>query len=63
MSRLSAAPLEPVGEPDDKFRGAIGLADQGRAILVSTHDEEFARDWTTGILRLRDGAVTGASSV
>ena len=38
-----------------------GLADQGRAILVSTHDEEFARDWTTGILRLKDGAVTEAS--
>ena len=54
---------EPTASLDPQRReelGALlrGLADQGRAILVSTHDEEFARDWTTGILRLKDGAVT-----
>ena len=57
---------EPTASLDPQRRtelGALlkGLADQGRAILVSTHDEEFARDWTTGILRLKDGAVTDSS--
>jgi polar amino acid transport system ATP-binding protein len=57
---------EPTASLDPQRRSELGallkgLADQGRAILVSTHDEEFARDWTTGILRLRDGAVTEAS--
>jgi ABC-type polar amino acid transport system ATPase subunit len=55
---------EPTASLDPERRAELGallrgLADQGRAILVSTHDEEFARDWTTGILRLKDGAVTG----
>ena len=59
---------EPTASLDPQRRtelGALlrGLAEQGRAILVSTHDEEFARDWTTGILRLKDGAVTGTSSI
>lgn len=54
---------EPTASLDPRRReelGALlrGLADQGRAILVSTHDEEFARDWTTGILRLKEGALT-----
>jgi ABC-type polar amino acid transport system ATPase subunit len=54
---------EPTASLDPQRRAELGtllrgLADQGRAILVSTHDEEFARDWTTGILRLKDGAVT-----
>ena len=54
---------EPTASLDPQRRtelGALlkGLADQGRAILVSTHDEEFARDWATGILRLKDGSVT-----
>jgi ABC-type polar amino acid transport system ATPase subunit len=54
---------EPTASLDPQRReelGALlrGLAGQGRAILVSTHDEEFARDWTTGVLRLKDGAVT-----
>ena len=54
---------EPTASLDPQRRGELGallrgLADQGRAILVSTHDEDFARDWTTGILRLKDGAVT-----
>ena len=59
---------EPTASLDPQRRtelGALlkGLADQGRAILVSTHDEEFARDWATGILRLKDGAVTSASGL
>jgi ABC-type polar amino acid transport system ATPase subunit len=53
---------EPTASLDPQRRAELGallrgLADQGRAILVSTHDEEFARDWSTGILRLKDGAV------
>jgi ABC-type polar amino acid transport system ATPase subunit len=56
---------EPTAALDPQRRAELGallrgLADQGRAILVSTHDEEFARDWTTGVLRLRDGMVTEA---
>ncbi len=54
---------EPTASLDPQRRSELGallrgLADQGRAILVSTHDEDFARDWTTGILRLKDGEVT-----
>ena len=57
---------EPTASLDPQRRAELGtllkgLANQGRAILVSTHDEEFARDWTTGILRLKDGAVTETS--
>ena len=59
---------EPTASLDPQRReelGALlrGLADQGRAILVSTHDEEFARDWTTGILRLKDGTVTSTTGI
>lgn len=58
---------EPTASLDPDRRdelGALlrGLADQGRAILLSTHDEAFARSWATAVLRLRDGAVTGASA-
>ena len=57
---------EPTASLDPQRRAELGallrgLADQGRAILVSTHDEAFAREWTTLVLRLRDGAVTEAS--
>jgi polar amino acid transport system ATP-binding protein len=53
---------EPTASLDPQRRAELGallrgLAGQGRAILVSTHDEEFAREWTTGVLRLADGAV------
>ncbi len=58
---------EPTASLDPERRAELGallrgLADQGRAILVSTHDEEFARDWSTGILRLKDGVVADAST-
>jgi ABC-type polar amino acid transport system ATPase subunit len=35
-----------------------GLVQQGRTILISTHDTEFARDCATGILRVTEGKVT-----
>jgi ABC-type polysaccharide/polyol phosphate transport system ATPase subunit len=34
-----------------------GLASQGRAILVSTHDEPFVREWCDAQVRLVDGAI------
>ncbi len=53
---------EPTASLDPPRRAELGallrgLAAQGRAILVSTHDEDFAREWTTAVLRLEDGAV------
>jgi len=58
---------EPTASLDSQRRAELGallrrLAEQGRAILVSTHDEAFARSWATAVLRLRDGAVTEASA-
>jgi ABC-type polar amino acid transport system ATPase subunit len=53
---------EPTASLDPQRRAELGtllrgLADQGRAILVSTHDEDFVRDWATGVLRLTDGTI------
>ncbi|HEY3884176.1 MAG TPA: ATP-binding cassette domain-containing protein [Vicinamibacterales bacterium] len=55
---------EPTASLDPERReelGALlrGLADQGRAVLVSTHDEEFARAWATHVLRLQAGMIAG----
>jgi ABC-type polar amino acid transport system ATPase subunit len=33
------------------------LLRQQRTLVVSTHDEEFAREFATRIIRLRDGVV------
>jgi polar amino acid transport system ATP-binding protein len=53
---------EPTASLDPPRRTELGellrqLAAQNRAILVSTHDEDFARDFATGILRLDNGVV------
>ena len=32
------------------------LADDDRTVLITTHDESFAREWST-VLRARDGKV------
>jgi polar amino acid transport system ATP-binding protein len=53
---------EPTASLDPERREELGvllrdLASQGRAILVSTHDEEFARNWATKVLKLTDGRV------
>jgi ABC-type polar amino acid transport system ATPase subunit len=53
---------EPTASLDPERRqelGALlqGLQRQHRTLIVSTHDEDFARDFATRILRLRDGLI------
>jgi len=53
---------EPTASLDPERRtelGALlqGLQRQQRTLIVSTHDEDFARDFATRILRLRNGVV------
>jgi len=53
---------EPTASLDPSRRNELGellsrLADQNRTILLTTHDEEFARRWTTTILRVNEGVV------
>jgi polar amino acid transport system ATP-binding protein len=37
-----------------------GLLDQGRTLVVATHDEDFAQDFATRIVRMEDGSVTAS---
>jgi ABC-type polar amino acid transport system ATPase subunit len=51
---------EPTASLDPERRAELGallhdLLRQHRTLIVSTHDEDFARDWATRIVRLRDG--------
>ena len=53
---------EPTASLDPERRTDLGrllreLAARGHAILVSTHDEAFAREFATGIIRIHDGAA------
>jgi polar amino acid transport system ATP-binding protein len=53
---------EPTASLDPERRAELGellrsLLDQGRTLLVSTHDEDFARDFATRVVRLRDGVI------
>jgi ABC-type polar amino acid transport system ATPase subunit len=53
---------EPTASLDPERRAELGvllrgLLDQGRTLLVSTHDEDFARDFATRSVRLRDGVI------
>jgi ABC-type polar amino acid transport system ATPase subunit len=55
---------EPTASLDPDRRADLGvllreLAARGRAILVSTHDDAFAREFATNVLRLVEGAVAG----
>jgi ABC-type polar amino acid transport system ATPase subunit len=54
---------EPTASLDPDRRNELGALLQGlqrqqRTLIVSTHDEDFARDFATRILRLKEGRVT-----
>lgn len=54
---------EPTASLDVARRGELGallrrLTDERRALLVATHDEDFARAWATRVLRLKDGGLS-----
>ena len=54
---------EPTASLDPERRTELGTLLQGlqrqqRTLIVSTHDEDFARDFATRILRLKEGRVT-----
>jgi ABC-type polar amino acid transport system ATPase subunit len=53
---------EPTSALDPARRGALGeslrkLASSGRALLLSTHDAEFAREFADRVLTLSDGSL------
>jgi ABC-type polar amino acid transport system ATPase subunit len=57
---------EPTASLDPARRTELGdllsrLAGQERTILVSTHDEEFARERATAILRVQEGVVIASA--
>ncbi len=54
---------EPTASLDQQRREELGvllrgLVEQGRTLLVVTHDEDFAATFATRVLRLADGRVT-----
>jgi ABC-type polar amino acid transport system ATPase subunit len=52
------ASLDPIRR--EELGGLLqGLLTQGRTLVVATHDEEFARQFATRIIRMADGIVTG----
>jgi ABC-type polar amino acid transport system ATPase subunit len=58
---------EPTAALDPARRGALaellrGLARQGRALLVSTHDVDFAKACADRVITLVDGVLTSSSS-
>jgi polar amino acid transport system ATP-binding protein len=53
---------EPTASLDPERRTELGdllhnLLRQNRTLVVATHDEEFAREFATRIVRMRDGVV------
>jgi len=53
---------EPTASLDPARRAELGallrkLTEEGRTLLVSTHDEDFVQDWATRILRLDSGVI------
>lgn len=55
---------EPTSALDPARRGALGdtlraLAKEGRALLIATHDAEFAREYADRIQVLAGGRITG----
>jgi ABC-type polar amino acid transport system ATPase subunit len=59
---------EPTASLDPQRRTELGellqsLLQQGRTLIVATHDEEFAREFATRIVRMQDGTVRSSPSV
>ena len=55
---------EPTASLDPERRAELGallreLQRQHRTLLIATHDEDFAREWATRVVRMRDGRVNG----
>lgn len=53
---------EPTASLDPARRGELGatlqrLTREGRTLVVTTHDDDFARDWATRVIILADGEV------
>jgi polar amino acid transport system ATP-binding protein len=53
---------EPTASLDPERRGELGallrnLTRQGHTLRIATHDEDFAREFATRIVRIRDGNV------
>ena len=53
---------EPTASLDPARRAELGallhgLLGQGRTLVVATHDEDFARDWATRIVRMANGIL------
>jgi ABC-type polar amino acid transport system ATPase subunit len=53
---------EPTASLDPERRSELGallrgLLKQGRTLVIATHDEDFARDWATRVVRVRDGVL------
>jgi ABC-type polar amino acid transport system ATPase subunit len=53
---------EPTASLDPARRGELGatlqrLCRDGRTLLVTTHDDDFARDWATRVIILAEGEV------
>ena len=53
---------EPTASLDPERRGELGgllrnLTRQDHTLLIATHDEDFAREFATRIVRIRDGVV------
>ena len=56
---------EPTASLDSGRRAELGallqtLTGEGRTLLVSTHDEDFAQEWATRILRIESGVILNA---
>jgi ABC-type polar amino acid transport system ATPase subunit len=53
---------EPTASLDPERRAELGallrgLLSQGRTLVIATHDEDFAREWATRVVRLRNGVT------